>query len=215
VLRQVRRASWRFAVSLAAWLTIANVAIADPPTSPIGSFSTAKKHARDIVYADRPATFYCGCRYEPSMSGSGGQIDHDDCGYETRTNAARAARLEWEHIMPAHRFGDDRRCWTVGHASCEQNGTPFKGRRCCAHAGVDTAFRTMENDLHNLVPAVGEVNGDRSNHPFGLLDGESRLYGACDFELGEAKEERRGDVARPISAWRTPMGSSSQPRRPS
>ncbi len=30
----------------------------------------------------------------------------------------------------------------------------------------------MEADLHNLVPAVGEINGDRSNYRFGMISGE-------------------------------------------
>ena len=39
----------------------------------------------------------------------------------------------------------------------------------------------MEADLHNLVPAIGEINGDRSNFTFEHIDGEERVYGACDF----------------------------------
>jgi len=42
----------------------------------------------------------------------------------------------------------------------------------------------MINDLHNQVPSIGQVNGDRSNHPYGIVDGEPRKYGACDFEVG-------------------------------
>jgi len=42
----------------------------------------------------------------------------------------------------------------------------------------------MINDLHNLVPAIGQVNGDRLNHPYGIVDGEPRNYGSCDFEVG-------------------------------
>ncbi len=48
------------------------------------------------------------------------------------------------------------------------------------------------------------MNGDRSNHPYGLVENEPRKYGACNFEVGgspkvaEPKEDVRGDVAR---AW--------------
>lgn len=35
----------------------------------------------------------------------------------------------------------------------------------------------MEADLHNLTPAVGELNGDRSNLPYGIVKGEPREYG--------------------------------------
>src|SRR5690606_27281162 len=67
---------------------------------------------------------------------------------------------------------------------------------------TDATFRRMEADLHNLVPAVGELNGDRSNYRFGMLEGEPRVYGQCDFEVdfklrrAEPKDDRRGDVAR-------------------
>ena len=60
----------------------------------------------------------------------------------------------------------------------------------------------MESDLHNLVPAVGELNGDRSNLPFSMIEGEPREYGACDFEVNlaadrvEPRPEVRGNIAR-------------------
>lgn len=191
--------------ALAALLTLAapHRVLADPPPNPVGTFATAKKKALHEVYFDRLETFYCRCSFAPAASGSSGRIDHLSCGYEVRKNLKRAARLEWEHVMPAHRFGGTRECWKQGHDLCvNSHGRPFMGRSCCAKSGVDDDFRLMEADLHNLVPSVGEVNGDRSNHPYGLVSGELREYGACDFELGgsskhaEASEDRRGDVAR-------------------
>ena len=62
----------------------------------------------------------------------------------------------------------------------------------------------MESDLHNLAPSVGELNADRSNHPYNIVKNEPREYGTCDFEVGgkpkvaEPMESIRGDVAR---AW--------------
>lgn len=41
----------------------------------------------------------------------------------------------------------------------------------------------MEGDLHNLVPVIGELNGDRSNYSFSMLPGEPRVYGEPDFEV--------------------------------
>ena len=49
---------------------------------------------------------------------------------------------------------------------------------------------------------MGELNGDRSNKPYGEVAGEPRLYGACDFEIGgkpsvtEPPDNVRGDAAR-------------------
>ncbi len=60
----------------------------------------------------------------------------------------------------------------------------------------------MINDLHNLTPSIGQVNGDRSNHPYGIVDGEPRNYGTCDFEIGgslkvaEPNPHIRGNAAR-------------------
>jgi deoxyribonuclease I len=82
----------------------------------------------------------------------------------------------------------------------KSDGTPFKGRACCAR--VDRTFKRIEADLHNLTPAVGELNGARSNKPYGMVTGEPRLYGSCDFEIGgtpkvtEPRDEVRGDAAR-------------------
>lgn len=54
----------------------------------------------------------------------------------------------------------------------------------------------------NRAPAVGELNGDRSNKRYGIVPDERRDYGACDFEIGgnpkvtEPRDEVRGDAAR-------------------
>lgn len=56
--------------------------------------------------------------------------------------------------------------------------------------------------MHNLVPSIGEINGDRSNYQFGMLPGEPRVYGQCDFEVDfkqrtvEPRPEIRGQIAR-------------------
>ena len=60
----------------------------------------------------------------------------------------------------------------------------------------------MESDLHNLVPAIGEINEGRSNFKFGLIDNEERIYGQCDAEVNfkkkifEPASKIRGDIAR-------------------
>lgn len=61
----------------------------------------------------------------------------------------------------------------------------------------------MEADLHNLVPAIGELNADRSNFRYAMIDGEERVYGKdVDFEVDfkskrvEPKEDIRGNIAR-------------------
>ncbi|WP_198947886.1 endonuclease [Magnetofaba australis] len=159
----------------------------------IKSFSQAKR-LLPKVYKGHRETFYCGCGYDKHKNVRPGQ-----CGYEPRKNAKRGGRIEWEHIVPAHAFGHTRPCWR--EKLCEtKKGKLYKGRRCCAK--IDPVFEAMESDLHNLVPAVGELNGDRSNRSFGMVAGEPRVYGACDFEIDwdtdrvEPRPEVQGDVAR-------------------
>ena len=58
----------------------------------------------------------------------------------------------------------------------------------------------MQSDMHNLVPAIGELNGLRSNYSFAMLPGEERRFGDCDMEIADGKAEPpptvRGDIAR-------------------
>jgi deoxyribonuclease-1 len=80
----------------------------------------------------------------------------------------------------------------------DSKGKPFKGRNCAKKMAL--AFRYMEGDLHNLQPAIGEVNGLRSNYSMAMIEGEAREFGACDVEIADRKIEPRpairGDIAR-------------------
>jgi len=159
------------------WVLCSMATHASPPSS----FSKAKRIAADL-YADRAETFYCACAYSVRT------IDPTGCGYQPRKQPKRGARVEWEHVVPAWEVGHQRQCWQEG------------GRKHCKR--TDPVFVRMTSDLHNLVPAVGELNGDRSNFRFGMIEGEPRAYGRCDFEVdfklrrAEPAPERRGDVAR-------------------
>lgn len=149
------------------------------------NFYAAKKEAIR-VYQDQQTSFYCGCDYR--RQGKKLSPDWQSCGYSPRKQAKRGSRIEWEHVVPAWHFGHQLQCW--------QNG----GRKNCSRN--DPRFRAMEADLMNLVPAVGELNGDRSNYRFGMIAGEPRAYGRCDFEVDfkgkttEPPENVRGDIAR-------------------
>jgi deoxyribonuclease-1 len=104
--------------------------------------------------------------------------------------------------MPAHHFGQHRQCWREPKTFCprEEGKRPYTGRQCCERA--DPVFEHAHNDLHNLFPSVGEVNGDRSNYRWGVLSGEPRAYGQCDFEVdtktrrAEPPKAVRGNIAR-------------------
>ena len=54
--------------------------------------------------------------------------------------------------------------------------------------------------MYNLVPAIGEINGLRSNYSFAIIPGEDREFGTCDMEIQGRKAEPppavRGNIAR-------------------
>jgi len=89
--------------------------------------------------------------------------------------------------MPAHNFGKHLHCWREG------------GRKACRK---DPLFKKMEADMHNLVPAIGEVNGDRSNYRYGANKLKIGQYGNCEFQVdfkakrAYVKNYIKGDIAR-------------------
>jgi deoxyribonuclease I len=96
------------------------------------------------------------------------------CGYQPKRNAKRAKSLWWEHVVPAEAFGQSFREWREGHPSCvDRKGQPFKGRNCAKKMAL--AFRFMEGDLHNLQPAIGEVNGLRFNYSMAMVRRENAV----------------------------------------
>lgn len=157
------------------------------------SFSRAKKLLLKEVYYDHRETFYCGCPFDVKKR----LIPSDR--YTPKRNTKRSETIEWEHVVPAEAFGRSFSEWRDGDLSCvDSKGRTFKGRNCARK--ISEEFRFMEADMFNLVPAVGELNGDRSNYSYAMIHGEPREYGSCDFEIenqkAEPREEIRGDIAR-------------------
>ena len=156
------------------------------------TFKEAKKIAWKL-YAGHEKTFYCGCEYK------GNRVDLESCGYQPRKNANRAARVEWEHIVPAWVIGHQRQCW--------QNG----GRKSCTTN--DSVFTPAEADL---VPSIGEVNGDRGNFAYGMLPQKPTQYGTCPMVVNFAQktamppESVRGAAAR--ETWPTATSCASPAR---
>jgi len=148
----------------------------------VRTFRKAKKELYPI-YAKLglQTTFYCGCEYnnkKPNLR---------SCGVRPKKNIKRMNRTEAEHIVPASLIGNEMNCWKRG------------GRKNCSKN--NKAFQLAEGDLHNLVPSLGEVNGNRSNYPpVENIRGEVRNYGNCDVEISRKKFEpppdKRGDIAR-------------------
>ncbi len=160
------------------------------------SFYSAKKKMLKKVYFDNQVTFYCKNLYEiKQIKGKEKTLIIEDEQYYTPRNKyyrsgkinTRAKRIEWEHVMPAHNFGKHLACWRDG------------GRKNCRK---DKTFKAMEADMHNLVPAIGEVNGDRSNYRYGALKPKKGMYGDCNVEIdfknrkAYVDDSIKGDIAR-------------------
>lgn len=151
------------------------------------SFSQSKLVLAQKIYKDHRLGFYSGCKFYAQQKLL--VPDWKSCGYQARKNPERAKRIEWEHVVPAWVFGHQLQCWQQGgRANCRDNSAQF---------------RQMEADMHNLVPAIGELNGDRSNFPYAMITGEPRTYGAkvnmeVDFKTrtAEPPDNVYGDIAR-------------------
>lgn len=150
----------------------------------INNFTQAKAAAVK-VNQDAPGSFYCGCKIE--WQGKKGIPDLESCGYQPRKNLNRASRIEWEHVVPAWQFGHQMQCWQDG------------GRKNCAKI---PQYVKIETDLHNLQPAVGEVNGDRNNFMYSQWRGGEGQYGQCQMKVdfknkqAEPPARARGAIAR-------------------
>lgn len=153
------------------------------------NYRGASQVLAQVYTGDLAKDLYCGCPYSGKQN-----IDTVPCGFRPRENPRRksykrARRIEWEHIVTAHNMGHFRPCWRDG------------GRKNCTYN--DPTFEMMEGDLHNLYPAIGEINGDRSNFMYShWTNSPEPMYGSCetvvDFKLKKVqpRKEIRGLIAR-------------------
>ena len=172
----------------------------DRPTFGPSRYGSSTSKAMMRIHAFHFRTFYCDCPFNPDKS-----IDFSSCSYAPVDKYQNRKRIEQEHVVPASAFGHYRECWN-DPPQCAK-----KGRKCCRN--TDQEFRKAEADLHNLLPAIGQINALRSNTPYGIVSGETNHIGGCDFEIGqglaEPREEIRGDIARiyfyMADAWNMPL----------
>lgn len=178
-----KRTSFSFGIAITLSLLFFSSAYAQGPST----FYEAKKLLHTL-YTEHPVSFYCGCTL--NIIGKKLIPDLSSCGYTSRKpKDRRYLRTEYEHVMPASWLGNQRQCW--------KNGSR---KNCRKH---DLEFNKMEAEMVNLVPSIGEINRDRSNYRYGLIEGEKRQYGrSCDFEVdnkqrvAEPRDGVRGDIAR-------------------
>ncbi len=168
------------------------MAILSTTASTSSGWKRTKNIADDVIYEGRSTTFYCGCAYlsHGDSDGSGDVTNTDVCGYVGPSkHQSRASRIEWEHIVPASLMpARDLPCW---------NGERGSRARC---ETLDPRAQAMLFDLHNLAPAIGQVNALRLNDRYADLSGDTSGFGSCVIEdqsgLFEPPDCKKGDVAR-------------------
>ncbi|MCV2502164.1 MAG: endonuclease [Candidatus Lightella neohaematopini] len=132
----------------------------------IHNFKEIKKLAV-LVNKNISGTFYCGCKI--NWHGYRGTPDLLSCGYKIRSNYFRANRVEWEHVVPAWKFGHNMKCWLHG------------GRKNCNN---DYNYQKIATDLHNLQPVIGEINADRKNYEYNQwISNYGSYYGNCKIKI--------------------------------
>ncbi len=115
------------------------------------------------------------------LYGKGGETLY--CGQPFASNKGK--QINVEHVLPMS--------WAMKKLGC-------RDRESCRRSSK--RFRQIEADMHNLYPARVDINQIRSSFPFGVIRGEARVYGKCDFELDkkrrmvEPRAAVRGDIAR-------------------
>lgn len=161
----------------------------------IDNFNEAKRVLYRDIYKSNEShkTFYCGC--DINRQGKKLVPDLNSCGYKNRkeSNLYRAQRIEAEHIVPAAHIGYQNQCMI------KNKSRPDKRAFC---EKTDPNFKKAYIDLHNLVPAIGEVNMDRSNYRFTMMPDTDFVYGRCDMKIDFKSKavtppsNVRGDIAR-------------------
>lgn len=166
------------------------------------SFQAAKRALDKRVYYDHRVTLYCRAGYDKN-----GAVILPE-GFRAPKHQARAARIEWEHVVPAENFGRTFAEWRDGHPDCQDRRGPFKGRKCAER--VSREYRLMQADMYNLYPAIGAVNALRENYNYAMLPGAQNSFGSCAMKIADGKAEppeyARGTIARSTKymAWAYP-----------
>jgi deoxyribonuclease-1 len=105
------------------------------------------------------------------------------CGRKFGRNKGDAINVE--HVFPMG--------WVMKKLRC-------RSRTQCRRSSP--LFNRIEADLHNLYPSIAVINEARGAMGYGMILGEQRRFGACDFEVDEKsrkvepRRKARGNIAR-------------------
>lgn len=145
--------------------------------------STTKQTGEQMLHGGQPLRDYTTARKEFWRTVYSGKVTSLYCRESFSSKQRRGYNVE--HVFPMS--------WVTSGLQCG------KRKQCRQRSAM---FNRIEADMHNLFPARSDVNHERSSYRFGIVGGEKREFGRCDFEVDykaravEPSEEVRGEVAR-------------------
>ncbi len=122
------------------------------------------------------------------------------CNKKFGHNKGRSINVE--HVFPMS--------WVTKKLRC-------RSREQCRKSSPE--FNRIEADMHNLYPALAAINTARSAMAYGMVLGEQRRFGSCDFEVDtrrravEPRRKVRGDIARAMFYMRDSYDLTIYPRQ--
>jgi len=163
-------------------------------SSSMVSLEVAKKAIKQ-VYLDsgQTRTLHCGCFFDKQK-----QVYPNSCDITPARLRIKEERkiLKWVHAMPLSVFADSMNCWS--QLICiKSDGSKFKGANCCGN--ISPKFKSMESDMHNLIPTVDWTIGTTNDSFKSVAFGGMEEYKAC-ISGGVIPEDpvavTRGNLAR-------------------
>ena len=163
-------------------------------SSSMVSLEVAKKEIKQ-VYLDsgQTKTLHCGCFFDKQK-----QVYPNSCDITSSklpTNDKKII-LRWVHAMPLSAFAGSMNCWN--HLICtKSNGSMFKGANCCGT--ISPKFKSMESDMHNLIPSDDWSMGTDNNSSKSVSFGGVGEYKMCCNEgviPNDPTAKARGNLAR-------------------
>jgi len=121
------------------------------------------------------------------------------CGRQFKRHKSQA--INAEHVFPMS--------WVTRSLHCGHRNQCRK---------YSKKFRAIEIDMHNVWPALGQVNKRRSNFRPAIIRGERHPFDGCDFEVDprrrifEPRPAARGKVARSLFYMHDRYGLYLQPK---
>ena len=112
------------------------------------SLEIAKKEMKQVyLESGQTKTLHCGCFFDKQK-----QVYPNICDLVSEKRRIKREKkiLKWVHAMPRSFFAASMICWSK--LICTRlDKSMFKGADCCSN--LSPKFKSMESDMHNLIPA--------------------------------------------------------------